>query len=169
MAFDSTGFIPCREKPLVLYVFSTSETIQKLMLSNTTSGGSCINDTMVHLSGTGIAEAAATTRSSTYMCVCVCLHMWGVCCVQFLRYLFFRICVCSWIGSLYTSLKFSHVLSLLMSFDCFWSCKTVPLAFLLLASKFVCAHKDLWCMVESKTQHPETETWLRKCLIVWTV
>lgn len=49
-AHDAISFINSREKPLVFYIFSNSETIQKMLLSNTTSGGSCVNDTMVHLS-----------------------------------------------------------------------------------------------------------------------
>lgn len=40
-----------REKPLVLYVFSEQDTVHKLFMRSTTSGGSCINDTMLHLAG----------------------------------------------------------------------------------------------------------------------
>lgn len=65
MAFDSTSFISYREKPLVFYIFSNSETIQELLLSKTTSGGACVNDTMVHMSGTASTEVAASARPPT--------------------------------------------------------------------------------------------------------
>lgn len=49
-AYEAISFINAREKPLVLYIFSALESTQKLLLSYTSSGGSCVNDTMIHLS-----------------------------------------------------------------------------------------------------------------------
>lgn len=49
-AYEAITFINAREKPLVLYIFTESENTQKLLLTYTSSGGSCVNDTMVHLS-----------------------------------------------------------------------------------------------------------------------
>jgi len=39
-----------REKPLSLYVFTKDKAKQKRVLAQTTSGGACVNDTMVHYS-----------------------------------------------------------------------------------------------------------------------
>ena len=43
------SFINGREKPLALYFFSSSRHKQKKILARTSSGGGCINDTIVHL------------------------------------------------------------------------------------------------------------------------
>jgi aldehyde dehydrogenase (NAD+) len=43
------SFINGREKPLALYIFSSSRHKQKKILATTSSGGGCINDTVVHL------------------------------------------------------------------------------------------------------------------------
>lgn len=43
-------FINQRPKPLALYVFSRSRQLQKRVIGETSSGGVCINDTVVHLS-----------------------------------------------------------------------------------------------------------------------
>ncbi|XP_064106525.1 aldehyde dehydrogenase, dimeric NADP-preferring-like [Macrobrachium nipponense] len=49
-AYEAIRFINSREKPLVLYIFSERTDVHNLLLENTSSGGSCVNDTMVHLS-----------------------------------------------------------------------------------------------------------------------
>ena len=38
-----------RDKPLALYLFSKSDAAKKYVLGNTSSGGVCINDTIMHL------------------------------------------------------------------------------------------------------------------------
>lgn len=43
------SFINSREKPLALYFFSSSKYKQNKILAATSSGGACINDTIVHL------------------------------------------------------------------------------------------------------------------------
>jgi len=43
------SFVNGREKPLAMYFFSSSREKQKKILSRTSSGGGCINDTIVHL------------------------------------------------------------------------------------------------------------------------
>ncbi|XP_062708130.1 aldehyde dehydrogenase, dimeric NADP-preferring isoform X6 [Aedes albopictus] len=47
-AYDAIRFINSRNKPLALYIFSKNRTDQKALVTNTTSGGVCINDTMMH-------------------------------------------------------------------------------------------------------------------------
>ena len=53
MAFDDLKQLPSllnsRPKPLALYFFSTHREHQKIMLENTSFGGGCINDTIMHL------------------------------------------------------------------------------------------------------------------------
>jgi len=46
---EAVAFINRRPKPLALYVFSRSKAIQDQIVSATSSGGVCINDTVVHL------------------------------------------------------------------------------------------------------------------------
>ncbi|XP_039435478.1 aldehyde dehydrogenase, dimeric NADP-preferring-like isoform X5 [Culex pipiens pallens] len=48
-AYDAIRFINAREKPLALYIFSKQKAEQRALVSNTSSGGVCINDTMLHL------------------------------------------------------------------------------------------------------------------------
>lgn len=43
------AFVNGREKPLAMYFFSSSKEKQKKILTRTSSGGGCINDTIVHL------------------------------------------------------------------------------------------------------------------------
>lgn len=54
MTFSHIGeveaFVTSREKPLALYYFSQSRAKQKRMLMNTSAGGVCINDTIMHIS-----------------------------------------------------------------------------------------------------------------------
>ncbi|XP_065082793.1 aldehyde dehydrogenase family 3 member B1-like isoform X1 [Ochlerotatus camptorhynchus] len=47
-AYDAIHFINSRNKPLALYIFSKNSTDQKALVANTSSGGVCINDTMMH-------------------------------------------------------------------------------------------------------------------------
>ncbi|MBU5592003.1 aldehyde dehydrogenase [Clostridium sp. MSJ-4] len=42
-------FVNSRPKPLALYYFSENKTSQETILKNTASGGSCINDTIIHV------------------------------------------------------------------------------------------------------------------------
>jgi aldehyde dehydrogenase (NAD+) len=39
-----------KEKPLALYIFSSKGKKQEFWLNNTTAGGTCINDNLVHIS-----------------------------------------------------------------------------------------------------------------------
>lgn len=43
------SFINSKEKPLALYLFSTEDDIKNKILNNTSSGGVCINDTLIHI------------------------------------------------------------------------------------------------------------------------
>ncbi len=43
-----------RPKPLALYIFSESKIFQNMVLSNTTSGGGCVNDCIVHLGNSNL-------------------------------------------------------------------------------------------------------------------
>ncbi|EFA09120.1 aldehyde dehydrogenase family 3 member A2 [Tribolium castaneum] len=47
---DAINFVNQGEKPLSLYVFSNKKTDIDLFIKNTSSGGVCINDTMMHFS-----------------------------------------------------------------------------------------------------------------------
>jgi aldehyde dehydrogenase (NAD+) len=46
---EAIGLINSRPKPLALYIFSQDKTKQEQILKNTSSGGVCINDTIVHI------------------------------------------------------------------------------------------------------------------------
>lgn len=46
---EVASFINSREKPLAFYFFTSSRRKERWLLSRTSSGGGCINDTMVHL------------------------------------------------------------------------------------------------------------------------
>jgi aldehyde dehydrogenase (NAD+) len=46
---EAVDFINARPKPLALYVFSRDKDFQRKIISETSSGGVCINDTIVHL------------------------------------------------------------------------------------------------------------------------
>lgn len=39
------------DKPLALYIFSNNKSDRDLMISKTTSGGVCVNDTIMHFTG----------------------------------------------------------------------------------------------------------------------
>ncbi|XP_055374553.1 aldehyde dehydrogenase, dimeric NADP-preferring isoform X1 [Condylostylus longicornis] len=46
--YDAINFINSREHPLALYAFSNNKDNVKLLIKNTSSGGICINDTVMH-------------------------------------------------------------------------------------------------------------------------
>ncbi|CAK1550760.1 unnamed protein product [Leptosia nina] len=46
-AYEAIKFINAREKPLVLYVFTNNDDVRRSITDNTSSGGMCINDTMM--------------------------------------------------------------------------------------------------------------------------
>lgn len=46
---EAVSFVNKREKPLALYLFTRSKQNEKKVLKNTSCGGGCINDTVVHL------------------------------------------------------------------------------------------------------------------------
>merc|ERR1712130_377689 len=47
---EAIHFVNSREKPLALYVFSSDNKVVNKILSTTTSGGACVNDTIFHVS-----------------------------------------------------------------------------------------------------------------------
>jgi aldehyde dehydrogenase (NAD+) len=47
---DALNIINGKEKPLAMYIFSTSNKNQKELLNGTSAGGTCINDNLVHIS-----------------------------------------------------------------------------------------------------------------------
>lgn len=51
---EAIAFVNAREKPLALYIFSNDKTMQERILADTSSGGVCINDTLVHSSFPGL-------------------------------------------------------------------------------------------------------------------
>ncbi|KAK6643140.1 hypothetical protein RUM43_004643 [Polyplax serrata] len=52
--YDAIKFINSREKPLALYVFSSCGKDVELILENTSSGGVCLNDTIMHIIAEGL-------------------------------------------------------------------------------------------------------------------
>nr|XP_050854222.1 aldehyde dehydrogenase, dimeric NADP-preferring isoform X2 [Vespula vulgaris] len=48
-AYEAIRFINSREKPLALYIFSGNKGNVSMILNNTSSGGVCVNDTMLHV------------------------------------------------------------------------------------------------------------------------
>jgi len=46
---EAIEFVNRRPKPLALYVFTNNKKYEHLVLSNTTSGGGCVNDVLIHL------------------------------------------------------------------------------------------------------------------------
>jgi len=46
---DAVRFINAREKPLAFYIFSKNKANIEFLLGNTTSGGACVNDTLMHI------------------------------------------------------------------------------------------------------------------------
>jgi len=51
---EAIEFVNNRPKPLALYFFSRNEAHQERVLTETASGGGCINDTLVHFTVTGM-------------------------------------------------------------------------------------------------------------------
>lgn len=51
---EAVRFVNARPKPLALYIFSGSRKAAESLLSRTTSGGACINDTVLHFAHTGL-------------------------------------------------------------------------------------------------------------------
>ncbi|GJQ74165.1 putative aldehyde dehydrogenase [Trypoxylus dichotomus] len=49
-AFDAMYFIAKREKPLALYIFAQDRNVIDKMIEKTSSGGICVNDTLIHVS-----------------------------------------------------------------------------------------------------------------------
>jgi aldehyde dehydrogenase (NAD+) len=47
---EAMAIVNSKEKPLSLYVFSSSSKNQKFVLNNSSAGGTCINDNLVHIS-----------------------------------------------------------------------------------------------------------------------
>jgi aldehyde dehydrogenase (NAD+) len=46
---EAIAFVNEREKPLALYVFTGTKTVEREVLSRTSSGGACVNETLMHL------------------------------------------------------------------------------------------------------------------------
>ncbi|XP_056637224.1 aldehyde dehydrogenase, dimeric NADP-preferring-like [Diorhabda carinulata] len=53
-AYEAIEFINSREKPLALYIFSNNKKDIDQILKNTSSGGVCINDTIMHIVPLGL-------------------------------------------------------------------------------------------------------------------
>ncbi|NXC43618.1 AL3B1 dehydrogenase, partial [Penelope pileata] len=51
---EAIAFINARERPLVLYVFSSSEKVVRRLLERTSSGGFCANDTIMYMTLTSL-------------------------------------------------------------------------------------------------------------------
>lgn len=49
------SYEPLRDKPLAMYIFSRNEADRDLIISNTSCGGICVNDTMGHFAGCTIS------------------------------------------------------------------------------------------------------------------
>lgn len=48
-AYEAIKFINSREKPLAFYIFSRNKSDVSLLLNQTSSGGTCVNETIMHL------------------------------------------------------------------------------------------------------------------------
>ena len=46
---EAIAFVNARPKPLALYLFTNDEAVQKRVLERTSSGGVCVNHTLLHL------------------------------------------------------------------------------------------------------------------------
>lgn len=46
---EAISFVNDRDRPLALYVFSESEAVQERVLAATSSGGACVNATVLHV------------------------------------------------------------------------------------------------------------------------
>lgn len=56
---EAIDFVTAREKPLSLYVFTRDRDKQRRVLAGTSSGGACVNDTMVHYSNPALPFGGA--------------------------------------------------------------------------------------------------------------
>ncbi|XP_049876615.1 aldehyde dehydrogenase, dimeric NADP-preferring isoform X3 [Pectinophora gossypiella] len=82
-AYEAIKFINARDKPLTLYVFSTSASTVASILDNTSSGGVCVNDTVMQMgvdtlpfggvgnSGIGAYHGKATFDTFTHKKSCL--------------------------------------------------------------------------------------------------
>jgi aldehyde dehydrogenase (NAD+) len=57
----ATGFVNARPKPLALYVFCGSRSRAEALISRTTAGGGCLNDTVLHFAHTGLPTGGVNT------------------------------------------------------------------------------------------------------------
>lgn len=46
---EAIGFVRSREKPLALYIFTSDATVENKVLEETSSGGACVNGTIMHI------------------------------------------------------------------------------------------------------------------------
>ncbi len=51
---EAIAFVNQRDKPLALYVFSRNEEVQRKVLERTSSGGACVNGTVMHIMDTRV-------------------------------------------------------------------------------------------------------------------
>ena len=51
---EAEAFVLKREKPLALYLFTTSKVVEKRVFRNISFGGGCVNDTVMHMMTTGL-------------------------------------------------------------------------------------------------------------------
>ncbi|XP_048483649.1 aldehyde dehydrogenase, dimeric NADP-preferring isoform X3 [Plutella xylostella] len=82
-AYEAIKFINEREKPLVMYLFTADKKIQDSFVKNTSSGGMCVNDTMMQMgvdtlpfggvgnSGIGAYHGKATFDTFTHKKSCL--------------------------------------------------------------------------------------------------
>ena len=51
---DAIDYIHSYEKPLALYLFTNDKKLEKQILSKTSFGGGCINDTIIHIANSNM-------------------------------------------------------------------------------------------------------------------
>jgi aldehyde dehydrogenase (NAD+) len=51
---EATRYVATKPKPLALYVFSTNSQNIDYAITHTTAGGTCINDTLIHIGNTDL-------------------------------------------------------------------------------------------------------------------
>ena len=56
---EAIGIVNSRPKPLALYAFSSDRAVQRRIVAETSSGGVCINDSVMHVSGPPLHSAPA--------------------------------------------------------------------------------------------------------------
>lgn len=56
---EAIGIVNSHPKPLALYAFSKDRAVQRRIVAETSSGGVCINDTIMHVSGPPLHSAPA--------------------------------------------------------------------------------------------------------------